>query len=342
MKRFARTCLLFAAASLAVAPAAWSAPISRSDASAGVAQVQSEPEAAVVDEVVVTARRAGLPIWQVEKDGSTVILIGSIGGVPRDFEWRAEALEAATAKSQRILYPAVGRASAADVFRLIWRIRTISNLPNGTTTADYLSPELQDRLEAVMAGERNQAWRTRSFVSLSFDLLEQAGLERRDRGAVEAVRRAARSARVPGQPVGFVRGDEMVENLITQPPQTYLPCVAAAIAAAEAGPDSAQARLEAWRSLQVPQVLATPLDKALNLCWPSGDPEIAPQLRRQWADAAQAALNEPGVTLGVASLRLLAEPGGVLDQLEAQGLDVEGPDWKAEVVEGAIQQDAGV
>lgn len=289
----------------------------------------AEPDVDNVDDVVVTARRAGLPIWQVERDGSTVILIGAIGGVPRNYEWRAEALEAATARSQRILYPQVASASPADFFRLLWRIRTIARLPKGTTTADYLTPELQARLETIMADERDPAWRTQSFVGLGFDLLEKAGLDRRDRGAVEAVRRAARSARVPGKPVGVVRGSEIIENLISQPPQTYLPCVEAAIAAAEAGPASAQARLDAWRSLQVPQVLATPLDQALNVCWPSGDPEIAPLLRTQWAEATQASLAEPGVTLGVASLRILAEPGGVLDQLEADGLDVIGPAWKA-------------
>lgn len=287
-----------------------------------------DQDAVAIDDVVVTARRAGLPIWQVERGGSTVILIGAIGGVPRDFEWRPEALEAATARSQRILYPQEGRASAADVFRLLWRIRTISKLPNGTTTADYLTPELQARLEAVMAGERNEAWRTQSFVGLGFDLLEKAGLDRRGRGAADAVRRAARQAHIDGRPVGVVRGDELVDNLITQPPQIYLPCIEAAIAAAEAGPSGAVERLEAWRSLHVPQVLATPLDKALNVCWPSGDPEIAPVLRTQWREATQASLAEPGVTLGVASLRILAEPGGVLDQLEAEGLDVIGPEWK--------------
>jgi hypothetical protein len=52
-------------------------------------------------------------------------------------------------------------------------------------------------------------------------------------------------------------------------------------------------------------------------------------VRTQWRDATQAALAQPGVTMGVASLRILAEPGGVLDQLEAEGLDVRGPDWKA-------------
>ncbi|CAN5420348.1 hypothetical protein BH09PSE1_BH09PSE1_25220 [soil metagenome] len=292
------------------------------------AQEASTQEVSTVDDVVVTARRAGLPIWQVERGGSTVILIGAIGGVPRDFEWRPEALEAATARSQRILYPQEGRASPADLFRLLWRIRTISRLPKGTTTADYLSPELQARLEAVMAGERDQDWRTQSFVGLGFDLLEKGGYEGRSRGAVDAVRRAARSAHIDGEPVGIVRGDELIDNLITQPPQIYLPCIEAAIAAAEVGPSGATERLEAWRSLQVPQVLATPLDKALNVCWPSGDPEIAPLLRTQWAEATRSALAQPGVTLGAAPLRILAEPGGVLDQLEAEGLEVVGPEWK--------------
>ena len=53
-------------------------------------------------------------------------------------------------------------------------------------------------------------------------------------------------------------------------------------------------------------------------------------MREQWRTATQTALAQPGVTMGVASLRILAEPGGVLDQLEAEGLDVRGPDWKAE------------
>lgn len=289
-----------------------------------------EPPVDTVDEVVVVARRAGAPMWTVERGGSTVILVGAIAGVPRDYAWRPEALEAATRRSQRILYPTEGRASFSDILRLLWRIRTIARLPRGQTTADVLPPELQARLERVMADERSDAWRTQSLVGLGFDLTEKAGLERGGRGAVDAVRRAARQARVDGAPVGFVRGDEMIESLISAPPQTYVDCIAASVAAAEIGPDGAAARLDAWRSLRVPEVIAAPLDQALNLCWPSGDPEIAPELRRQWTEAVQSALAEPGVTLAVAPLRLLAEPGGVLDQLDAAGLDPAGPPWKAD------------
>ena len=194
------------------------------------------PESTRIEDIVVTARRAEVPIWTVTKGDVTVILAGSISGVPRDLNWRPEALEAATARSQRILYPTEGRASLSDIFRLIWRIRTIASLPEGKTTADYLSPEWQVRLEAVMAGERNQDWRSQSLVGLGFDLMEKAGRERRSRGAVDAVRRAARSAGIEGAPIGFVRGDELVDGLITDPPETYVGCVEAAIAAAEAGP----------------------------------------------------------------------------------------------------------
>lgn len=290
-----------------------------------------ETPATTVDEIVVTARRTDAPIWEVTRGDSTLILVGAISGVPRDVEWRPEALEDATRRAQRILFPQEGRASLADVMRLIWRIRTIARLPNGTTTADYLSPEVQARLETVMADQRNDGWRTNSLMILSMDLTgDKAGYERgRTRNATDVIKKAARDARIPVRPVGTVRGDEIVDNLITAPPAAYATCVERALAAAEAGPEGAAVRIAAWKARRVPEVMAQPLEQALGLCWPWGDPEIAPLLRRQWAEAVQTALDEPGVTLAVAQLRVLAEPNGVLDALEAEGYEIEGPAWKA-------------
>ncbi|MFK4058987.1 TraB/GumN family protein [Brevundimonas sp. NPDC046655] len=296
------------------------------------AQAQDgETPATTVDEIVVTARRTDAPIWEVTRGDSTLILVGAISGVPRDVEWRPEALEDAARRAQRILFPQEGRASLADVMRLIWRIRTIARLPNGTTTADYLSPEVQARLETVMADQRNDGWRTNSLMILSMDLTgDKAGYERgRTRNATDVIKKAARDARIPVRPVGTVRGDEIVDNLITAPPAAYATCVERALAAAEAGPEGAAVRIAAWKARRVPEVMAQPLEQALGLCWPWGDPEIAPLLRRQWAEAVQTALDEPGVTLAVAQLRVLAEPNGVLDALEAEGYEIEGPAWKA-------------
>lgn len=284
-----------------------------------------------VEPIIVAARRTDAPIWQIVQDDRTLILVGSISGVPRDLDWRPDALEAAARRSDRILFPQHGRASVSDVLRLIWRIRTIARLPNGTTTADYLDPEDQARLEALMADQRNDRWRTESFVSLSIDLMsDRAGYQRRRTyGATDAIQQAARAARVPVRAVGTVRGDELIDNLITMPPQTYTPCLIAAMDAAEAGSVGERARIEAWRTRRIEDVMQAPVEKALNLCWPWGDPEIAPLLRGQWVDAVNQALSEPGVTMAVVQLRVLAEPDGVLDQLQNQGFEIEGPDWKA-------------
>ncbi len=295
------------------------------------AQTQTGPEteATQLDDVVVLARRSQTPIWEVSRGDRSLILVGGIRGLPRDFAWNPEGLEAATARADRILYPPEGRVSPADIIRLIFRARSIARLPEGTTTADWLPAGTQARLQTIMADERNEDWRTQGFLLMQFDLLQdKAGFRRSGRDVEDVVRRAARGERIKGESVGFVRGDEIVDNLITASPSASAPCIAAAVLAAEAGPTAFLDRAEDWRGLRVPDVIANPLDVALGQCWPWGDPEIGTQLRGQWLTALSNALDQPGVTLAVAPLRLLAEPGGVLDGLEAQGFEVVGPEWK--------------
>jgi hypothetical protein len=291
----------------------------------------SGPQVAELDEVVVLARRSGAPMWTITRGDTTLILVGAITSIPRDLSWRPDDLEAAAARSDLILFPQQGRASMADILRVVWRARTIGLMPQGQTTADYLTPEYQARLEAIMAGDRNQDWRTKSLLIVGFELMQdKAGYARGGTGddAMDVIRRAARRARVTVRPVGTVRGDELIDSLITAPQTAHVPCVEAAIAAAELGPDAARERAEDWRALRVADVVASPIDRALNQCWPWGDPEIAPQLRQQWSAAIETAMISPGVTMGVAPIRLLAEEGGVLDALEARGFEVGGPEWK--------------
>lgn len=315
-----------------LATLALSACLALSAAPASVLAAQEQAEAPTrLEEVVVSARRAGAPMWTVRRDGEGVmILVGAIEEAPRGFDWRPQALEEAAGRADRILFPQRGRASPADVLRLIWRIRTIGWLPEGTTTADYLSPQDEARLEALMADAKNDQWRRESLLLLAIGLIKDKAGEKDARpvGADEAVRRAARKARVPIRSIGVVRGADLVESLISAPPETHRECLRAALSAAELGPDAMRLRAEAWRDLHVAAVLASPIDQAVDRCWPWGDPQIGPQLRAEWTEAVTQALGQPGLTLAVAPLRRLAEPGGVLDLLEAQGFEVDGPEWE--------------
>lgn len=294
-------------------------------------RVAAQEAETTVDEIIVTARRSGAPMWEVTRGGSTVLLVGAIQAVPAGVEWRPGALEQATRQAQRVYFPQRISASPADLFRVIWRSRTLTRMPEGRTTADYLSPEWQARLDALEA-TYGKDWSRDSFLVLSNELLsDRLGL--RDRGnqeVGEVVRRAARRGRVPVTSIGSVRGDAVIDDLLTRPPESWVPCVEATIAAAEAGRPAVEARGLAWIRFDVPAVMASPIEAAMSQCWPWSDPALGTLLRGQWISAVEGALRQPGVTLAVAPLRVLAEPGGVLDDLERRGLEIIGPDWRAD------------
>lgn len=120
----------------------------------GPTQAQDAPvdtPSDTVEDIVVTARRIEAPMWEVRRGDSVLILVGSIDGLPRKMEWRTDALVSAVDRADRVLFPVEGRASLADVGRLIWRFRTLTRLPDGRTSADYLSPELEARVERLRA-----------------------------------------------------------------------------------------------------------------------------------------------------------------------------------------------
>lgn len=298
-----------------------------------LAQTPPDDETALED-VVVTARRSGAPMWEVTRGGSTVLLVGQIMAVPKATPWRPERLEAATLRADRVLSGMRVQASFSDVARLLWRSRTLTRLPDGKTSADYLSPEWQARLDALETQYRQDYGRS-SFLVSSGDLLRDRLRFTRDttEDAGDIVQRAARRAKISVKAVDAGRGDELVENLLTAPPENLVPCMEAAIVATEAGPESLVQRGLDWTQFRVPQVLASPLQKALGVCWPWGDPSIGPRLKAEWVSAVNSGLTEPGVTMAVAPLNVLAEPGGVLDLLEAQGLVIEGPVWKPEAAQ---------
>ncbi len=75
-----------------------------------------------------------------------------------------------------------------------------------------------------------------------------------------------RANKKPAEPVGVYRGDELIDNVLTTPPEAYLACMEAAATAAEAGPESGAQRAQDWRLRRIPAVLASPLEQASTAC----------------------------------------------------------------------------
>lgn len=281
------------------------------------------------NQIVVTAQRSGAPMWTIDTPTGTVILVGEIRAVPKSTPWQPERLREAAGEASRVILRAAPKFSPGDVLRLIFRGGRFTKLPDGTVAADYLTAEQRARL-AVLEAEYDVDYDRRSFLMSAFDLLARRLDFDNDTidDATDVVRKAADRADVPIMRPDRFRGEDLLDNLAEAQPASHIACVNAAMAATEAGQGIIEKRGDDWRKFDVPSVMANPLEIALGTCWPWADEDLGDEIRDQWTGMIAVAAQDSGVTLAVVPLRVLAERDGVLDQLEARGFPIGGPDWR--------------
>jgi len=281
------------------------------------------------NEIVVSARRSGAPMWTIDTPSGTVLLVGEIRAVPKSTPWEPERLRDATAEANRVILRAAPKFSPGDVFRLIFRGGSFTKLPDGHVAADYLSGPQRARLADLEARYKVDYDRG-SFLMSAFDLLARRLDFDNDTtdDATDIVEKAAKRANIPIIRPERFRGEDLLDNLAAAAPASHIACLEAAMAATEAGQPVVQARGDNWRRFDIPAVMANPLEIALGTCWPWEDEDLGGEIRDQWTRLITEASGTNGVTLAVVPLGVLAERQGVLDQLEARGFAIAGPDWR--------------
>jgi uncharacterized protein YbaP (TraB family) len=281
------------------------------------------------NEIVVSAKRSGAPMWTIDTPTGTVLLVGEIRAVPKSTPWEPDRLRDATAEASRVILRARPKFSPGDVLRLLFRGGRFTKLPDGRVASQYLTAEQRTRLAALEAQYKADYDRG-SFLMSSFDLLARRLDFDKDTtdDATDIVQKAANRANIPIIRPERFRGEDLLDNLAAAAPASHIPCLEAAMTATEAGRSIIEARGDAWRRFDIPAVMANPLEIALNTCWPWADEDLGGEIRDQWTRMITEASGTDGVTLAVVPLGVLAEKQGVLDQLEARGFAVAGPDWR--------------
>ena len=125
-----------------------------------------------VEEVVVTARTSGAPMWTVRTDAGVVLLVGEIRNVPKATPWYPDRLERAAGGAQRIILGTKAKVSPGDILRLIFTGGKLTKLPDERVAADYLDAARLTRLRALEA-RYEQDYSRRNFLITSFDLLSR-------------------------------------------------------------------------------------------------------------------------------------------------------------------------
>lgn len=297
-------------------------------ASAAPAQNRADDRAQVED-IVVTGRKSGVPMWTVRGDTTTLILVGTIEGVSRTTHWDPAALTEALRKADRVVFPQ-SHIFTANLFSAIgWvaKWNAMKSLPKGQSLSAMASPDAMRRLAALRArGDVREDYDRRHPLDLGRELRDRAARGIKfGRGADDHVRRAIKQYKLTLVPIEKSKAKPLVKDLFSSAPQEHLPCLEASIAMAEAGPKAVQARSDAWAARRVPEVLASPADRFERVCWPTA--EIIEPGANLTGEMRQL-LAEPQVTVAVLTLRSLADRGGILDGLAAAGFDIQGPAWK--------------
>ena len=283
-----------------------------------------------VEEILVTGRRSGVPIWRVHGPRTTIVLVGAIADVTKSTRWDPGSLVAALQKTDRVMFPAYQLPSLNPIslVKTYSRFKSHSNLPKGQTLASLMPPAQFQRLVAL----RNRGIlkpgfeRTHPF-HVALALRKYAlGREKYGTSPRSYVNWAVQKYKLSAVPIKRVKIGAVARDFFAIPAREHVPCLIDAIRLAEAGQGAIPAWSKAWAERRVPEVIASPAERVHQSCinlndGPGSDlAELKPSVRSLLAD--------PRLTVAVLDLHDLATRGGILDDLASAGFKIQGPAWR--------------
>jgi hypothetical protein len=310
-------CLPFALG-LVLADGAW--------ASTPTPAAPRDPEAAVVQELVVTSHAGGPAWWRVSNGATTVFVLGVPDALPKGLKWDTTLARRRLTGAYEMIEPPVVTAGVGDLFAMLGaRKHFRSRGPMENT----LPPDLRARFLAVRARLNSDPRAYSGWTPLVAALLmvsdfrRHAGLEEREPAG--SVTRLAHGLGVKVVPAGRFRAVSLVRAAETGLAQSGPACMADALDEIDAGAGQIRSAADGWAHGDVASALSAQrgYEKCLNSL-PDGA-DVATQAMTDTTAAIAGALAAPGYSVAVVNLRTLLARGGVLQQLQARGYVVTVP-----------------
>jgi uncharacterized protein YbaP (TraB family) len=287
-----------------------------------------DPEANIVEELVVTAARPGPAWWRVEDEDTTVYILGVFDGrLPAGQSWDRRVLEERMKGAHSlILGTRVSlRAGLRDVPALL---RARGRLKSKTPLEETLPAGLRARFVAAREKVGKPAGRYAGWTPLiAGEMLAQDASEaRRGQSVDEAVIRLAKKHKVKLRDTARYDAMPFINTALgSLTPAIHQQCLDGALDDIEAPPGRLSAAAQGWARGDVGAAIRAPrsFDKCVLLL--GGGADLWRRTTRDRAGAIEKALETPGHAIAIVGLRNLLAEGGVIAQLEARGIEVAGP-----------------
>jgi hypothetical protein len=145
-----------------------------------------------------------------------------------------------------------------------------------------------------------------------------------------AVRTLAKKHGVRIQEVRIAGVGDVLDALKSMQPATENTCVEASLVTIESGLPRLMDRAQAWATGNVERIENLPEPAEVDACLAALDSgaaagDLIARVRRTWLESLVKSLQGGGVTLAVVNMDLLLGHGGLLDELRAQGYEVDAP-----------------
>ena len=286
----------------------------------------NDPDAVLVDELVVTARLPGPAWWTVSNGTTTVYVLGAPSLAPKRMQWDRGVFERRLAGASQVILPFqdvrvtfTGALGAAFNFL---------RLRGGGPFEATLDPARRGRFVAVRTrlGEPADHYATRNPLAagllLATDYRDRTSLTTTD--PTKLIKLLAQRERIPVSQKSYDLGP-LMGAIIRTPQAAGMACFDEVLAQAEAGPGLTQAAARAWAQGDVRGALANERTYERCIAVVPGAQAFDARVKADQVAAIEQALKKPGHAIAVVPLRPLLAQGGILDQLRAKGFAVTTP-----------------
>lgn len=302
-------------------------------AQAPIELTRVDPNANLVEELVVNARLPGPAWWKVSDADTTVYVLGVPAMVPSNTQADESVLRRRLDGANALI---MGQEGDVSVLRIVGlavggRKLFVMDKPMRQTLPADLRERLEARLKVMKEKPDSMDDIKPAFAGFLVANSQEGGdISISVGGVTERIQKIARSRDLQKRPRIQKLPDyslvDAIKALATAPPPLQQLCLDAGLRQAERGEGGIKATAQRWADGQVREVVAA--DRGFQRCLDS-TPSIAKELREGRDDAVAAiakALKTPGKAVAVIELRALLAQEGVLDRLRAQGFTVTPPE----------------
>jgi TraB/PrgY/gumN family len=292
---------------------------------------QTQPDWAQIETVTVKGE-PGPAVWHLTRGNSEVWVLGMIGALPKGLEWNRQYLSELFDGAHAILMPPRANVGLADVAWFLIRHGGELSLPRGQVLEDGLPGDLRARFIAARdaVGGDDSDYRTdiptRAAIRLQQDMMKKTNLsgdEPRD-----TIRDLANHKDIPIKPVTRFEAMDAIREVLKLTPEQQRVCLSQSVEDVTWALGHADKAGRAWVVGDIRAVKANYGESRFGTCILTAVRALGDIDARNIADTVAAidvALNQPGKTIAVVNMGPLLRKGGVLEQLEARHVAIEGP-----------------